>query len=190
MTNPSVWRLAGISHLPEPILPLGLPNQNSGDARPIFRAALENLTKWTNGNHRESAPPSRYFRGTVDASDTFLPVTDADGHFAGGVRLPHVASAVHGRVAGAPLGRHRPLNPLGLDPFNLFVFISGTFTRFSDDELLARYQSRAEYVRRVGRAADDLAARGYITNTDRVAVVAAAEREPLPEGLNAQSNRQ
>ena len=184
-TDPN-WRqyeMAGISHLPEPILPLGLPNQNTGDPRPIFRAALENLTKWTKGNHRESPPPSRYFRGSVDASDAFVPMTDADGHFAGGVRLPHVESTIHGRVAGAPLGRHTPLNPLGLDPFNPFVFISGTFTRFSDDELLDRYRSRDQYARRVRRAADHLAASGYITNPDRMALIAAAECEPLPEEL-------
>lgn len=184
-TDPN-WRqyeMAGISHLPEPILPLGLPNQNTGDPRPIFRAALGNLTKWTTGNHRESPPLSRYFRGSVDATDAFVPVTDADGHFAGGVRLPYVESTIHGRVAGAPLGRHTPLNPLGLDPFNPFVFISGTFTRFSDDELLDRYRSRDQYVRRVRRAVDHLAARGYITNTDQLALIAAAEREPLPGEL-------
>jgi hypothetical protein len=82
--NPN-WRqyeMAGISHLPEPILPLGLPNQNTGDARPIFRAALEHLTRWTTGRHRESPPPSRYFSGSVDATDVFVPMTDADGHFA------------------------------------------------------------------------------------------------------------
>ena len=184
-TDPN-WRqyqMAGISHLPEPILPLGLPNQNTGDARPIFRAALENLTKWTRGNDRQSPPPSRYFRGSIDPSDVFVPVTDADGHFAGGVRLPHVESAIHERVAGAPLGRHTPLNPFGLDPFNPFVFISGTFTRFSDDELLARYQSREQYAKRVRRAADHLAASRYITNSDRIALIVAAEREPLPEEL-------
>ena len=182
-TDPN-WRqyeMAGISHLPEPILPLGLPNQNTGDARPVFRAALENLTRWTKGTHRAGPPPSRYFRGSVDANDVFVPVTDADGHFAGGVRLPHVESTLHGRPAGAPLGRHTPLNPLGLDPFNPFVFISGTFTRFSDEELLERYPSRDQYVRRVVRAADHLSARGYITNADRMALIAAAECEPLPE---------
>ena len=64
-TNPN-WRqyeMAGISHLPEPILPLGLPNQNTADARPIFRAAFDNLTKWTHGKHRETPPAARYFRG-------------------------------------------------------------------------------------------------------------------------------
>ena len=110
-------------------------------------------------------------------------MTDADGHFAGGVRLPHVESTVHGRAAGAPLGRHTPLNPLGLEPFNLFVFISGTFTRFTDEELLDRYPSRDQYVERVMRAADHLAGRGYITNPDRRALIVTAEHEPLPEGL-------
>jgi hypothetical protein len=110
-------------------------------------------------------------------------MTDADGHFAGGVRLPHVESTIHGRVAGAPLGRHTPLNPLGLDPFNPFVFISGTFTRFSDEELLDRYRSRHQYATRVRHAADHLAASGYITSADRMTLIAAAEREPLPEEL-------
>ena len=96
---------------------------------------------------------------------------------------PTSSPRTHGRVAGAPLGRHTPLNPLGLDPFNPFVFISGTFTRFSDDELLDRYRSRDEYVRRVRRAANHLALSGDITNPDRIALIAAAEREPSPEEL-------
>ena len=94
--------------------------------------------------------------------------------------MPHVESKFHGRVAGAPLGRHTPLNPVGLDPFDPFVFISGTFTRFSDDELLTRYRSRHQYVMRVKRAADLLASKRYITNEDRKALIAAAEGEPLP----------
>ena len=63
------------------------------------------------------------------------------------LRLPHVASAVHGRVAGAPLGR---------------------------------YASRWQYVRRVTRAVNHLAANGYISNKDRMALIAAAQHEPLP----------
>ena len=173
--------MAGISHLPEPILPLGLSNQNTADARPIFRAAFDNLTRWTRGHTRRDALPQPDISGVaVDATDAFIPMTDVDGHFTGGVRLPHVESTVHGHVAGAPLGRHTPLNPLGLDPFNPFVFLSGTFTPFSDDELLARYRSRHQYVKRVERAAEHLAAKGYITNEDGKALVAAAEHEPLP----------
>jgi Alpha/beta hydrolase domain len=179
--NPN-WRqyeTAAVSHLPESILPLGLPNQNNADARPVFRAAFDNLTRWTHGEHRIIPPPARYFEGGVDATDTFIPAFDADGHFAGGLRLPHVESEVHGQVAGAPLGNFTPLNPLGLDPFHPFVFISGTFTRFTDDQLVARYSSRHEYVKRVKRAADHLAAAGYITDDDRKALIAAAEDEPL-----------
>jgi len=178
--NPN-WRqyeMAGISHLPRPILPL-VSNQNTADARPIFRAAFDNLTKWTLGRYREQPPPARHFRGSVDATEAFVPMLDADGHFAGGVRLPHVESAIHGRIAGAPLGSHTPLNPLGLDPFQ---FIGGTFTRFKDDVLLRRYASRRQYVKRVRRAADRLAARGYITSKDRRALIAAAKDEPLPCG--------
>jgi hypothetical protein len=88
-------------------------------------------------------------------------------------------SAIHGRVAGAPLGRHTPINPLGVGPFE---FIGGTFSPFTDAELLARYASRFQYVRRVRRAADHLAARGYITNDDRKALIAAAKEEQLPCG--------
>jgi hypothetical protein len=185
-TNPN-WRqyeMAGMSHLPEPILPLGLPNQNTADARPIFRAAVENLTRWTHGRHRNQPPAARYFEGSVDVTDAFTPTMDADRHFAGGVRLPHVESDVHGHVAGAPLGNYTPLNPLGLEPFHPFVFISGTFTRFSDAELLARYSSRHQYVMRVRRAANNMAVRGYITNKDRKALIVAAKDEPLPAAIS------
>jgi hypothetical protein len=178
------WRqyeMAGVSHLPEQILPLGIANQSTADARPIFRAALENLTRWTHGKHRKEPPAARYFQGSVDATDAFIPTTDADGHYAGGLRLPHVESEVHGHVAGAPLGWYTPLNPLGLDPFHPFVFIGGTFTRFGDEDLLARYPSRREYVGRVRRAADHLAAKRYLTRRDREALIRAARAEPLPE---------
>jgi hypothetical protein len=180
--NPN-WRqyeMAGTSHLPQPILPVGPTNQSTADARPIFRAAFRNLTMWTHGRYRRTPPKSLHFPGSVDSNDAFVAETDADGHFAGGVRLPHVESNVYGRVAGAPLGRHTPINFVEQDPFNPFVFIAGTFTRFENVELLRRYPSRYQYVKRVIRAAYDLAARRYITDTDRNALIAAAFVEPLP----------
>ncbi len=189
--NPN-WRqyeMAGIAHLPEPILSLKRPDQSTGDPRPLFRAAFANLTRWTQRKHRDTPPAVRYFRGSVDATDAFIPVTDVDGHFAGGVRLPHVESAVNGHIAGAPIGRHTPINPLGFDPFHPFVLIGGTFTRFNDDELMARYASRDQYVKRVKLAADKLAAKGYITKKDRKALIAAAENEPLPARASGASRR-
>ena len=182
--NPN-WRqyeMAGSHICPNPSLrSTTSPTRTRADARPIFRAAFSNLTKWTHGRHREKPPAARYFRGRVDATDAFIPRIDLDGHFAGGVRLPHVESRASGRVAGAPLGRHTPVNPLGLDPFHPFVVLGGTFTRFSDDDLVTRYPSRHRYVKRVRRAADSLAARGYITNKDRTALIAAAKDEALLE---------
>ncbi len=181
-TDPN-WRhyeMAGIAHIPEPIVALGQPNQNSADPRPLFRAAFDNLARWArSGKHGNKPPPSRYFQGYVDANDAFIPTKDADGHFAGGVRLPHVESQVQGRVAGAPLGNYGPLNIAGPDPFNVFVFLGGTFERFTDQELLARYPTRHGYVKRVKRAADDLEERDYITRKDRKALIKAAEDEPL-----------
>ena len=178
--NPN-WRqyeLAGVSHIPEPVFPLGVPNQNSADPRPAFRAAFANLKRWTHGDCTIRPPASRHFKGDVDATDLFTATFDADGHFAGGLRLPHVTSEIHGRPAGAPLGNHRPLNE-GLNPFNVFAFLGGTFARFTNVEILARYPVQDLYVKRVRRIADDLAFRRYITHEDRKALIAAAEVEPL-----------
>jgi hypothetical protein len=173
------WRqyeMAGISHLPEPILDLDVPNQNPADARPIFRAAFDNLARWIRG----VPPPARYFQGGVDASNVFGPVLDADGNWAGGLRLPHLSSRVRGRRAGAPLGTYDPINEAGRAPFNPFALISGTFTRFSDAEILARFPTRQTYVRGVVLAAASLAQKRYITDDDAAALVAAARNEPLP----------
>jgi hypothetical protein len=67
------WRqyeMAAISHLPRPILDLGVPNQNPADARPIFRAAFDNLVRWIRG---VPPPPARYFQGSIDSSNAFVP---------------------------------------------------------------------------------------------------------------------
>jgi hypothetical protein len=63
------------------------------------------------------------------------------------------------------------------------VYLSGTFTRSSDDELAARYPSRHDYVTRVKRAADYLAVTGYITHADGRVLIADAKGEPLPAGV-------
>ena len=44
----------------------------------------------------------------------------------------------------------------------------------------AAYASRRQYLKRVARAVDHLAAKGYISNQNRRALIAAAEDEPLP----------
>jgi Alpha/beta hydrolase domain len=130
-------------------------------------------------------PPAQYFHGGVDGSNAFVPMLDADGNWEGGVRLPHVSSTVLGRRAAAPLGTYEPLNDAGLNPFNPFTLISGTFNRFSDAEILARYRTRQTYVRRIVLAAVSLAERHYITADDAAALVVAAQNEPLSDALHA-----
>ena len=185
-TNPK-WRqyeMAGIAHLPEPILPVGAPDQNTADARPLFRAAFRSLTRWV-ADH-VTPPAARHFEGSVDpTTDAFVPVTDADGHMKGGVRLPHVESKVDGKVAGAPLGRHTPLNPLGQNPF---VLLGGTFTCATEAEILARYGTHHQYVKRVKRAAEHLADRKYILQEDRKALVFAAEHVTFPAACDDDGN--
>ena len=132
----------------EPIFSLPSPEPEHRRRQANLPRSVRQPDQVDTRQYREKPPAARYFHGTVDATDAFIPSMDADGHFAGGVRLPHVASTVHGRVAGAPLGRYAPLNPAGLDPF---VFLGGTFTRFGDDELLNRYASRRQ-VRMARRA--------------------------------------
>jgi Alpha/beta hydrolase domain len=119
----------------------------------------------------------------VDGSNAFVPVLDADGNWEGGLRLPHVSSTVLGRRSGAPLGRYDPLNDVKLDPFNPFALISGTFTRFSDAEILARYPTRQTYVHGVVLAAVSLAQRHYVSDADAAAIILAARNEPLSEAL-------
>jgi hypothetical protein len=180
--------MAAVSHLPEPILSVDLPNQNTADPRPLFRAAFKNLTRWTHGQHPVKPPAARYFDGTVDTTDAFIPNTDVDGHFAGGVRLPHVESTVQGHVAGAPAGRHTPLNPLGQSPFHAFRLLSGTFTCFSEEEILGRYGTHHQYVKRVKRAADTLAAKGYITPKDWWELIVAAQDVSFPAVCDDEGN--
>jgi hypothetical protein len=176
-SNPR-WRqyeMSGVAHIPEPVLSL-LPGQNSADPRPLFRAAFDNLARWTYG---QTPPAARHVEGRVDTTGAFIPGLDADGHFAGGVRLPHVESQVGGKLAGGPLGRHRPLDPVE-HPLQPFVLLGGTFTCFDPAELAARYPSHLAYVKRVKRAADALADKRYIGHKDRLALIAAAAHQPFP----------
>ncbi len=134
-------------------------------------------------------PPAQYFQGGVDGSNAFVPVLDTDGNWEAGVRLPHVSSTVLGRRAGAPLGTYDAINDAVLDRFNPFALISGTFTRFSDAEIRARYPTRQTYVRRVVLAAVSLAQRHYITGDDAEALIEVARNEPLPAGTLARQPR-
>jgi hypothetical protein len=181
-TSNNKWRsyeMAAVAHIPKPVLDLGVPNQSIGDPHPIFRQAFDNLNRWVrNGTN---PPASRFYTGTVDGTNQFVPVIDGDGNWAGGLRLPHVGSTINGLAAGAPLGVYEPINAAGFGPpFNPFAYLSGTYTRYSDDELQTRYPTRTDYVNLVSRAANNLAQTRYISQADANAIIAQAQVEPLP----------
>jgi MYXO-CTERM domain-containing protein len=165
------WRqyeMASVSHLPKSVLEVA-PEQNPADPNPVFRGAVRNLDRWI--RHGEAPPASTFLDGTVDGGGNFVPVADADGNWTGGLRLPH---------ATVPLGTHAGLNAAGLDPFNVFYWLGGTFARFSDADLQARYPTRAAYVKRVKDTANALHDQRFILRDDRKAYIDAAETEALP----------
>jgi len=164
------WRqyeLAGVSHLPAPILPGLDENQNPASSKPVFRAALHNLSRWVTEDI--PAPPSQFLEGTLNEDGTFNTALDENGNALGGLRLPHMENVIDGTMAGAPLGKYTGKHPdAGPDDF---FWLGGYFKPFTDDELADRYPDRATYVKRVTRAADHLLASGYILEEDRDAYV-------------------
>jgi len=172
------WRqyeLAGVSHLPTPILELPVSDpevqQNPIDPRPVFRAVFRNLTLWV--TEGIAAPPSKFIEGEITGDlvfDQFHPSLDDDGNVLGGLRLPHMEQDVNGKVAGAPLGIYSGLNMAGF-PDDVFLVLSGTFTPFSDERLAELYPNRGAYVNRVTRAAGHLRQQGYILQEDKNAYV-------------------
>ena len=150
------------------------------DARPIFRAAFDNLTNWTHGKHREKPPAARYFKGSVDATDAFIPIDGCRWPFRRGgstpsrrVDDPRARCRCSTRsLRAAQSCRARPVPSVRVPRWHL----NPVQRRRAPHSV----RSRHEYVKRVKRAADHLAAKAYISSQDRKALIAAAEDEPLP----------
>ena len=53
--------------------PSGIPSQNTGDARPLFRAAFDNLARWTHARHRRKPPAARLLQGWRGRDRRFHP---------------------------------------------------------------------------------------------------------------------
>jgi Alpha/beta hydrolase domain len=182
------YELAGVAHIPPDIIDLrlmGAPKQNPVSFRPVFKAMLRNLVEWIVAG---TAPPEpRYLAGEADSTGRFHFTTDADGNVMGGVRLPHMTTVLpSGERAGAPLGVYGGLDPAYLEPFNLFAWLGGPFTPFSDEDLATRYPSREAYVQLVRTAAAALLADRFLLQEDADAYLQAAKwwQESLG-GINA-----
>ena len=174
------YELAGVAHLPKPLLPLdaapfGATRQNPANLAPAQRAIIANLVAWI--RHGDEPPPSRFIDGSLLSDGTFVPERDVDGNALGGLRLPHMPSllcddessdADDCRAAGAPLGTYTGLETNVSPPSgtNLYVMWGGTFEPFSPEELKERYRNRGNYVQLVRRAAQELRKQGYILQED------------------------
>jgi Alpha/beta hydrolase domain len=188
------YELAGVAHLPKPLMPLdadpfGATRQNPATLAPAQRAVIDNLVAWI--RHGDEPPPSKFIDGTLLPDGTFMPERDADGNALGGLRLPHMPSVLcddHSRdaddcrAAGAPLGTYTGLETdnVPVPPnTNLYVMWGGTFEPFSPAELKARYRNRGTYIRLVRRAAQALRQQGYILPEDYRRYVREAAHQPL-----------
>jgi alpha/beta hydrolase family protein len=186
------YELAGVAHLPKPLLPLdslGATRQNPANLAPAQRAVIDNLVAWI--RHGDEPPPSKFIDGTLLPDGTFLPERDADGNALGGLRLPHMPSVLcdddsHNaddcRPAGAPLGTYTGLETdnVPVPPnTNLYVMWGGTFEPFSPQDLKERYRNRGNYVQLVRRAAQELRKQGYILPEDYRKYVSDAAHQAL-----------
>ncbi len=144
------------------------------DYRPIMRSSLANLDAWV--SRGIEPPPSTLMPLTGETVDdkvlrapahlpkaiVLAPARGADGNVAGGVRLPDV---------DVPLGVHGVQNSVDKDPCRL----SAGYVAYPIDAVKTRYQSPAEYAKRVAASAARLAERRLILSEDADAIARAAQ---------------
>ena len=195
--NPNfrMWEVAGTSHLPSGIIDVsafGGENPLRTDFGPVVRAAFYHLTNWIKDD--VDPPPSALIEGEVEddpEAENFGALyteVDDDGNTLGGVRLPHLLRELDdGTVVGAPVGVYHGTawQHVEAEPPNLPAAIAGTFERFSDEELAARYPIREEYLDRYKAALDEVIEEGYVLEADRVRLLARAGEVAIPEAPDA-----
>jgi hypothetical protein len=175
-SNYRQYELPGVSHVPADRIGLahsGVVRQNPASFRPPMKAMLRNLVEWIVDG--KAPPPPLYIAGKTGADGLFSVETDADGNARGGLRLPHMATALpNGERAGAPLGVYGGLDWDLNDPRYGPAWLGGTFEPFAAQELAKRYPTREGYVDLVRRAAAHLLAGRYIVEEDYNAYISAA----------------
>lgn len=181
-----VIEIAGVSHIPTSWADFrshGMPEQNPVEFEPVFRAALVNLQEWLKGRD----PPPSVAIDLSDAPHRNLeccgPVReaarDADGNAKGGVRLPHMTSALpDGRKAGAPLGQYTGF-AFDYVKSNFFFTLSGTFRPMSSEKIRALYPNHAAYVDAVTASTEDLVTKRYILPEAAEGYIEAAKRSDI-----------
>ena len=206
-----VWEIPGTSHLSAAEMnttPWGAEAPLQTSFAPVMRAAFHHMEDWLKDDM--SPPPSSYMEGdevdveafppphieiddeideeAIDSLGLLVIDRDDDGNALGGVRLPFLPRELDdGTTVGTPVGRYIALvlEYLEKDPPNLLAAISGTFERFSDEELAERYPTREDYLERYEAALDQVIAEGYVLEEDRDRLLARAGEVAIPEAPEA-----
>ena len=161
-----VWEVAGTPHgnarsrLDEPDRRGRIANPLRYS--PVHDAALRALHHWL----ADGVPASHQPRIEMDPGPPLRIATDDAGNARGGVRLPELEMPT-ATYRGAAMGTGR-------------LPLFGAATPFTDDELRARYASRAEYEQGWNVAVDALVASGALRPEDAPAMRARAVDVALP----------
>ena len=156
-TNPN-WRqyeMAGIAHIPEPIVAFGLPNQNSADARPLFRAAFDNLARWARRRQARQAAARVPALRRRRRCDRRLRSDQGRRRPLRRRRAPPSCRVAGPRPRRGRAARQSRATQCG-EVRQRLLLLRRHVRALQDEELLARYPTRDGYVKRVKRAADDL----------------------------------
>ncbi len=195
--NPNfrMWEVAGTSHLPSGIIDVSAwaaENPLRTDFGPVVRAAFYHLTNWIKDD--VDPPPSALIEGEIEddpEAENFGALyteVDDDGNALGGVRLPHLLRELDdGTGVGAPVGVYHGTawQHVEAEPPNLPAAIAGTFERFSNEKLAARYPTREDYLERYEAALDDVIVEGYVLEDDRGRLLARAGEVDIPQAPEA-----
>jgi len=185
--NERTYDVAGVAHVPDFISLLryvGANRQNPVSWRPVARALLTHLAAWIRDGTEPPIPLQ--IAGEYDAEGQFHITLDADGNAVGGIRMPHLTTALaDGEIVGAPLGTYLGVDEEMIDVVEAgYALLGGVFIPFSPDEIARRYPTQEVYVELVRRAAAQLLEQGFILPEDYDAYVRAAERERLYDRPN------
>jgi hypothetical protein len=145
-----------------PAFSCNLP-MNTGEEHYVIDAAEVALNRWVTTGIPPAAPPLLDV-STSGSTPTF--VTDANGNVEGGIRTPAVQ---------VPVATLSGLGNSGSGQFGFFCSLFGTTTPFGAAKLAALYPAHARFAAEWAAATLFDTAKGLITPTDAIKLIAAAQ---------------
>jgi hypothetical protein len=165
-----LWEVAGTAHADVHLLgpaadalDCGLPI-NDGPMHLVVKAAFRALETWLT----DGATPASVSRLEVEEGPVPTMRRDDDGIALGGVRTPPVDVPV-ATLSGEP-------GP----SLSMLCLLLGSTKFFSSERLGTLYPSRAAYLERYGKCADETIAAGFVLPEDRDALLGFADPSGMP----------